>query len=149
MKTNRTQLNGRQLRITSTLPQLCSIALVLVAMVMTGCTQHAMVSADVNPTGKYALVSVDGNNVPCNVQHQGHDLPVQSGSFVINSDGTCSSRIVLSGAKSAIEVKATYTLEGSKLTMKWQGAGMTTGAVQGDTFTMSNEGMIFSYRREG
>jgi hypothetical protein len=45
------------------------------------------------------------------------------------------------------EVKATYTRQGSKLTMQWEGAGMTTGTVEGDMFTMNNEGMVFSYRK--
>jgi len=45
------------------------------------------------------------------------------------------------------EVKAAYTQEGSTLTMKWEGAGTTTGTVHGDTFTMNNEGMVFSYRK--
>ena len=31
--------------------------------------------------------------------------------------------------------------------MKWQGAGMTIGTVEGDTFTMDNEGMVFVYKK--
>ena len=42
---------------------------------------------------------------------------------------------------------ASYTRQGSKLTMKWEGAGMTTGTAEGDTFTMNNEGMVFAYRK--
>ena len=33
--------------------------------------------------------------------------------------------------------------------MQWQGAGMTTGTVEGNTFTMENEGMVFVYQRGG
>ena len=116
-------------------------------LVCPGCKQDTKVKADTNPVGTYALVSVDGNTVPCNVQHEGHTLPVKSGSFLINPDGTCSSKIVLSGNNSAIEVKASYTRQGSKLTMRWAGAGMTTGTLEGDTFTMNNEGMSFSYHK--
>jgi hypothetical protein len=29
----------------------------------------------------------------------------------------------------------------------WDGAGTTTGTVDGTTFTMDNEGMLFVYRR--
>jgi hypothetical protein len=53
----------------------------------------------------------------------------------------------LEGRDAAIEVKATYTREGPKLTMKWQGAGTTIGTVEGDIFTMNNEGMVFAYRK--
>ena len=119
-------------------------------MAWAGCKQHAKVAADSNPVGTYALVSVDGNQVPCTVQHQGHALAVKSGVFIINSDGTCSSRVVFSppsGGDSTREVKATYTRQGSKLTMKWEGAGMTTGTSKGDSFTMNNEGIIFAYRK--
>jgi hypothetical protein len=116
-------------------------------VVCAGCKQDAKVAADTDPVGTYSLVSVDGNKVPCTVQHEGRALPVKSGSFIINPDGTCSSKMVLSGSDSAIEVKATYTRQGSKLTMQWEGAGTTTGTVEGDTFTMNNEGMIFAYRK--
>jgi hypothetical protein len=93
------------------------------------------------------LVTVDGNKVPCTVQHEGHTMTINSGSFIINADGTCSSKMSLAGRDTPIEVKATYTREGPKLTMQWQGAGMTIGTVEGDTFTMNNEGMVFAYRK--
>ena len=31
--------------------------------------------------------------------------------------------------------------------MQWQGAGVTIGTVEGDTFTMENEGQVFLYRK--
>ena len=107
-------------------------------------------AVEANPVGTYALISVNGKSVPCDVEHEGHSLKVNSGSFVINSDGTCGSRTVFSppsGNPVTREVKATYTREGSKLTMQWQGAGMTTGSVEGETFSMNNEGMVFAYRK--
>ncbi len=126
-------------------------------VVCAGCKQEAKVAADtktvaataadINPIGTYVLVTVDGNKVPCTVQHEGHTMTINSGSFIINAEGTCSSKIFLAGRDAAIEVKATYTREGPKLTMQWQGAGMTIGTVEGDTFTMNNEGMVFAYRK--
>ena len=125
--------------------------------VWAGCKQEAKVAADtktvaaavadINPAGTYALVTVDGNKVPCAVEHEGHKMTIQSGGFIINPDGTCSSKMSLAGRDAPIEVKATYTREGPKLTMQWQGAGMTIGTVEGDTFTMNNEGMVFAYRK--
>ena len=128
---------------------LCLLALFLV-MVWAGCKQEAKVAAEINPVGNYALVSVDGNKVPCTVAHEGHTLTVKSGTFIINADGTCSSKMALSlpsGDNSSRVVKATYTRQGSKLNMRWEGAGTTTGTVDGDTFTMNNEGMILAYRK--
>lgn len=106
--------------------------------------------AEVNPVGTYALVSVDGKNVPCDLEHEGHSLKIKSGGFTISADGTCSSKMVFSppgGNEATREVKATYTREGSKLTMQWEGAGTTTGTVQDDTFTMNNEGMVLAYKK--
>ncbi len=100
--------------------------------------------------GTYTLTSVDGKAVPCALTHGGHSMTVSSGSFVIDADGTCRSKIEFklpSGQPASKEVTATYTCNGSKLTMKWQGAGTTTGTVDGDTFTMNNEGMVFAYHR--
>jgi len=47
-----------------------------------------------NPKGTYTLVSVNGNKVPCMVQHEGAALGVRSGAFIFNADGTCSSKVV-------------------------------------------------------
>ena len=156
MKTKQNELNGEQRRATRHLLHLCLLPLFMV-MVWAGCKQEAKVAADtksvaataadINPVGTYTLVTVDGNKVPYTVQHEGHTMTINSGSFIINADGTCSSKMSLAGRDAPIEVKATYTREGPKLTMQWQGAGMTIGTVEGDTFTMNNEGMVFAYRK--
>ena len=144
---------------------LLSLLPLCLALAWAGCKQDTKVATDtnpkvatetnttkataayINPVGTYALISVDGNKVPYAMAHEGHTMTISSGSFIINAEGTCSSKIALSGRDSAIEVKATYTREGPKLTMKWEGAGMTIGTVEGDTFTMNNEGMVFVYKR--
>ena len=103
-----------------------------------------------DPTGVYALVSVNGAQLPASVSHGEVPIKVHSGSFTINADGTCSTKTVFgppSGSTVTREVSATYTQEGSTLKMQWQGAGRTEGTLQGDTFNMNNEGMIFSYKR--
>jgi hypothetical protein len=76
---------------------------------------------------------------------------VRSGTFTVKADGTCSTKtrfVPPSGSEIAREVSATYTKEGSKLTLQWKGAGTTTGTVEDSTFTMDNEGMLFVYRNE-
>ena len=52
-----------------------------------------------------------------------------------------------SGAEATLVRAATYTREGGKLSMQWEGAGSTTGTVEGNTFTMDNEGMVFVFRK--
>ena len=127
--------------------QLCILSL-LTVLICAGCKQHSNATVAADPVGSYVLVSVDGNKVPCRVEHEGHAVPIQSGTFLINADGTCSSKILLAGQNSAVEVKATYTQEGSKLTMQWAGAGRTVGTIEGDTFTMANEGMTLAYQKQ-
>ena len=107
----------------------------------------AATSAAVSPVGSYSLVSVDGKPVPCQVTHDGHAMVIKSGGFLINADGTCRSQMFVEGRDAGIEVEATYTQAGPQLTMKWQGAGMTVGHVDEDTFTMNNEGMVLTYRK--
>jgi hypothetical protein len=108
-------------------------------------------SADTNSiAGVYILETVNGEKLSAAVTHEGNPLKIRSGAFTINADGTCSSKITVlppSGEETTVVVKATYRQEGSKLNMQWQGAGSNTGTVDGKTFTMDNEGMIFSYQK--
>ncbi|MHC4857293.1 MAG: TlpA family protein disulfide reductase [Planctomycetota bacterium] len=101
--------------------------------------------------GIYILVSVDETAIPGMVSHEGHDMMLYSGVFTIHAGGTCISQTVFSvpsGEKIKRQVNATYTQDGSTLNMQWEGAGRTMGVVEGETFTMNNEGMIFSYTKQ-
>ena len=46
--------------------------------------------------GVYTLVSVDGKTVPAGITHEGATMQIRSGSFTINDDGTCASKMVFS-----------------------------------------------------
>ncbi|HLP78769.1 MAG TPA: hypothetical protein VK327_17845 [Candidatus Paceibacterota bacterium] len=123
---------------------------VLLLFLMTGCKNKSQSAAGINPVGNYALVSVDGKTLPCSLTHEGATPTIKSGVFIISTNGSCLSRIVFAMPQRedmSREVKATYTLNGSDLTMKWEGAGMTMGHIDGNQFTMTNEGMVFSYRK--
>jgi hypothetical protein len=103
-----------------------------------------------DPAGVYALVSVNGKPVPAGITHDGVTFQVRSGAFTIRTNGTCSSRMVCvppAGTEVTRDVDATYTKNGSKLTMKWNRAGQTVGTIDGNTFTMDNEGMVLVYRK--
>jgi hypothetical protein len=126
-------------------------------LMMTACSKQKVEAEPVDAAdamihaGEYELVSVDGKEVPATVSHSGTDIQVLSGAFTIDADGQCTSRTVFvppNGQEIEREVDATYTMEGSVLTMKWEGAGFTVGQVEGDTFTMNNEGMEFVYRKK-
>ena len=122
----------------------------LTALLATGCNPAGTPAADSEPAGNYALVSVNSSNVPCALNHNGHTLTIKSGAFTIGTNGTCVSKMSFTtpaGADASREVKATFTRNGAMLTMKWEGAGTTLGSVKGDMFTMTNEGMALTYRR--
>jgi hypothetical protein len=103
--------------------------------------------------GVYTLVTVNGKKVPATFDHDGSALEVRSGSFTITADGKCSSKMTFvppSGREATVETTATYTLVGrnlNMLSMEWEGAGNTTGTIEGNTFTMENEGMVFAYKK--
>jgi hypothetical protein len=131
------------LRVASSIPFSLLLATGLLAP---GCRMNASSS----PAGVYTLVSVNGSKLPATISHDGARLEVLSGTFTIGEDSTCSSRMVFippNGQEVVREVKATYTQTGGKLRMKWAGAGLTTGTVKDNTFTMDNEGMLLSYQK--
>jgi hypothetical protein len=145
---NRAPMPAKGITITKRALQLCF--LLSTGLVLSACKPEAKVATGSDPSGVYALVSVNGNKVPASVSHDGTSLQVRSGTFTIKADGTCSTKTVFvppSGSEATREVSATYTKEGSKLTMQWQGAGTTTGTIEGSAFTMDNEGMVFVYRK--
>jgi hypothetical protein len=154
MKSNPGKLNHATTRVARRVLRWYFLTL-LAVVAFSGCKPEAkappetktVAAATVNPVGNYSLATVDGHAVPCTVQHEGHTMTIKSGSFNINADGTCSSKMSLEGRDAPIEVNADFTQAGSKLTMKWHGAGMTVGTLEDDTFTMNNEGMVFAYRK--
>jgi hypothetical protein len=149
MKRDQDHIPVKAITIAKHTLQLC--VLLTAGLLLSACKPEAKVAeVSSDPAGVYALVTVNGSKVPASVSHDGTALQVRSGTFTIKADGTCSTKTVFvppSGSEVARDVSATYTKEGSKLTMQWQGAGTTTGIIEGNTFTMDNEGMLFVYRK--
>ncbi len=103
-----------------------------------------------DPAGVYTLFTVDGSELPATVSHGDAKIMLHSGTFIINADKTCVSKTVFgspSGDKVTRQVKGAYTQNGSTLNVKWQGAGVTQVTIKGDTLIMSNEGMMFIYKK--
>lgn len=104
----------------------------------------------VNVAGIYSLISIGDNAVPATVSEGGHTLKVLSGSFTINDNGTCISKMIFvpqGGTEQTMEVNATYSISDSTLTMQWQNAGVTTGTISGNTFSMINEGVMLVFKK--
>jgi type IV pilus biogenesis protein CpaD/CtpE len=128
-----------------------SLLAILLALLLTGCKNEPKSSTAADPAGVYTLVSVDGKNVPCEMMHGTTAMTVKSGAFTISTNSTCTSLVTFSvpqGSDVSREVKASYTQQGAELTLQWEGAGITQGQIKGNQFTMTNEGMVFSYRKE-
>jgi hypothetical protein len=146
------ELNKPNIKLQSAMPHFLGLCLISAFLMLawTGCKNEAGSNANIDPTGVYALVSVDGKSLPCSLAHEGAALTIKSGVFTIKADSNCSSQITFSvptKGDMSREVKATYTRQGAELTMQWEGAGMTMGNVNGNTFTMTNEGMVYAYRK--
>jgi hypothetical protein len=150
MKTTHRSANTSVSRPTLRLSALFVLAAMTICA-LAGCrTDDPGSSAKVDPSGVYSLVSVDGKALPCEVMHGETPMTIKSGVFTINADHTCHSLMTFSAAGHedvSREVKATYNLEGAELTMKWERAGTTVGRVDGNRFTMTNEGMVLAYEK--
>lgn len=149
----KTKFNPPVVEINNYMPRIVALGLLaaMLLSVITGCKASAPAgSAQLDPAGVYALVSVEGKPVPCDISHEGAAMRVKSGALTIAADGTCRSESVFNVANHPDVnrvVQASWTRTGAELTMRWRGAGTTIGQISGDTFTMNNEGMIFAYRK--
>ncbi len=101
-------------------------------------------------SGAYTLMTVNGKQLPATISHDGQAQQIRSGTFTIQPDGKCSSKLTFGppgGAVSTIEVAATSTRDGPRLRLQWERAGTTSGIIASNTFTMENEGIVFSYKK--
>lgn len=149
MKTKSKPQNPQPQRSAPRFKALCLFTATLL-LAATGCNSGVDATANTDPTGVYTLVSVDGQNVPCGLTHEGVTFTVKSGSFTITADGHCRSQMNFSAPQRgdmSREVNATYTRQGNQLTMQWEGAGMTLGNIRGNTFIMTNEDMVLAYQK--
>jgi hypothetical protein len=127
-----------------------AFTVVITILFLTACQQAVKPVYDSDIAGTYYLVKVDGIAIPGAISHDGVALEVSSGTFIISTDGTCTSktRFTAPGGKEVTrKVHAKYKMRDSKLIMTWKGAGVTEGKVAGDVFIMDNHGMIFEYSR--
>ncbi len=139
-------------RIAAKTPRIIALLVLalLALLAVTGCRSGDS-AVLVDPAGVYTLVSVNGESVPCETRHGKTPMTINSGMFTIRADGTCHSlmKFSVSGHPEVTrEVKATYSQRGDEITMKWERAGVTRGTVASNEFTMTNEGMVLSYRKE-
>lgn len=101
-------------------------------------------------SGYYQLVSINDQAVPGVVNHRFTQLRIYGGDFTIRSDGSCSTGLDFSPPAGGRELRVShceYQQEGSSLSMRWLGAGQTTGELFSSTFTMDNQAMEYVFQR--
>jgi hypothetical protein len=133
-------------------PRIIAIGLLAICLLwlMTGCKHETAAMPGPDPAGEYALVSMDGQVVPCTINHGGTAMKAHSGSITLTPDGQATSRMVVSvgDRKDMVCVRqAKFTQSGTNLTLRWKNAGRTVGNLAGSTFTMNNEGMNLVYQK--
>jgi hypothetical protein len=127
-----------------------ALILPLAALLAWGCQKQESKVDSSDIAGNYTLLTIDGHPLPHSPASHAATL-VRSGVFTITPHGECGSTIQFdspAGGSVTREVTATFTREGNRLHMKWKGAGRTIGEIQGDAFTMTNEGVVFGYKKE-
>ncbi len=122
------------------------LLILVIPLTLAACRQETL-----DPTGTYNMVSIDGNELPYAPAHQGQTGPeIVSGSLALNADGTFTMTMdfqIPGGTRQSSNFEGTYTIEGSEFRLKWEGAGITTGTLEGNKFSFNNEGMIFTFQR--
>lgn len=149
MKTHPANISPVRIDYTPRVIAFVVLTILLLCAVARGHAQGAD-KTTANAAGIYKLASVDGKNVPCIINHDGTTMNVESGTFTITTNGQITSVMTVSvGDKKNVRVErtATYTAKGLELTMKWQNFGTTKGRIAGQTFTMTNEGMAYVYKK--
>ncbi len=119
-------------------------------LIFSACNNDQTTANRLNPFGVYTLITIDAKHVPTSVPEGGVIIQVISGTFAINTDSTCTSKMTIippGGTEITTEASATYTMNDLTLTMHWKGAGITVGTISGNTFTMENEGLIYVYSK--
>ncbi len=122
-------------------------ALVVVALWLAACSQ-ADNSGDF--TGTYELVTIDGHELPYTPTHEGGAPEVLSSTLILDADGTFRMSMTYgtaSGNSMERDFSGTYTVDGAALRFVWEGAGVTSGTLEGDTVTIVNEGIPFAYQK--
>jgi len=148
MRTYRTRVNRDRTDYTPRVIAFFVLLVLLLWAAARGQAQAAEKAIDV--AGVYTLMSVDGRSVPSAINHDGRVMNVHSGTLTITTNAQVTSLMTVSvGDRKNLRVErtATYTLTNSELTMKSQNAGTTKGRIVGRTFTMTNEGMAYVYRK--
>jgi hypothetical protein len=126
------------------------LSLALIATI--GCGSS---SATTSPTstelGTYILVALDGRSVPTTIAEGSTTAEVQSSSLTLSGGGTVRMLVTyrMSGqtAWSTNDLSGRYTRQGSTMSFTYTNGGANSGSIAGDTITMMNENVVWTFQR--
>lgn len=124
------------------------MGLLAIGLCLPACRNVSSTARTSDHIGTYALVAINGNKLPHTPPHEGGAPQVQSGAITLDGDGTFTSSMsygLPAGKVASRDFSGTYTRDGSRFSLQWKGAGTTTATLEGHTFTMDNEGSLFTY----
>jgi hypothetical protein len=100
--------------------------------------------------GTYVLTTIDGNQLPFNPTGAGRGPQFRSGAITLQPNGNFKSALTYrmpDGQVATRDSSGSYTREGSSFKLQWNGAGVTTGTLEGSTFTIEDDGLRCVYRK--
>ena len=126
-----------------------TLALAMVA-VLTACSSDEAVSPPLSEVGRYALVSVDGQNLPARVTEEDMVADVFSGTFDVISGGAAKITLEFQPVGEDMTtnvIGGRYTRRGDLLSFTWETGGETVGMLSRNELQMTNEGQLWLFRK--
>jgi hypothetical protein len=123
------------------------LALLILALLFPAC---ATADQSNDYVGTYNLVTIDGRPLPYTPPHAGGAPEVLSSTLTLNADGSFQMSMTYRttpGNSISRDFTGTYTLKEGTFRFKWEGAGVTPGALDSNTVTINNEGVSFAYEK--
>ncbi len=131
------------------------LALVTAVVVAMGCSKSSTGPATGSTTaaehGTYTLESLNGKALPTSIAEGGSQIEVTAGTLTLSAGSGLQVSSTFRASPGATPqtrvVSGTYRLQGSSLTLTYTNGGSNGGTLNGATLQMTNEGVVWSYRR--
>lgn len=124
--------------------------LTTLALALPGCRQGESPAKTSDHVGTYTLATINGNRLPFTPPNEGGAPQIESGAIALLADGSFSSTMTYrmpDGKVGNRGSSGSYTRQGSSFKLEWKGAGVTLGTLEGNTFTIDDDGLKCAYRK--
>ena len=127
-----------------------SIALAMAIVVVLGCAKSTAptISAEV---GVYTLQSVDAKALPATIISDGVVVEVSAGTLTLGAGNSLqistTYRLPTAVTPQTSVVAGKYSMRGTSLSCTYSNGGTNGGVMNGSTVEMTNDNLLWSYRR--